>query len=92
MNATEITLPTNGILGGTFKFSLIIINGEYFVENHQDLAENLPRLPLSKQLVDLYINQLESYLDLDPANSEEARLYNEELFNSMCEQYFKEGY
>ena len=92
MNATEITLPANGILGGTSKFSLIILNGEYFVENHQDIEENLPRLPLAKQLVDLYINQLESYLDLDPDNSEESRLYNEGLFNSMCEQYFKEGY
>ena len=80
------------VLGGTSRFSLIQLENEYFVENHQDISENLPLLPLAKQLVDLYVNQLERYLDVDPDNSEEARLYSEHLFNKMCEHYFKEGY
>ena len=91
MNATK-SIQTIKILGGTSRFSLVCIGEKYFIGNNQDLDENLPRLPLSKELVWLYIQNLESYFDETPDNSEETRLYYESLFDNMCEEYFKDGY
>ena len=91
MNSTELTNQTT-LIGGTSKFSIVLIEEDYFIENNQDISENLPRLPIGNILVSIYINQLESYLDSDPDHSEEERIYNENLFNEMCEEYFATGY
>lgn len=78
-------------LGSTQKFSIVQIKGDVFIEDLRgDDSTNPPRLPLAEELANLYINQLYSYLDEDPDNQEDVRIYNMNLFDQMCSDYFKE--
>jgi len=79
-------------MGSTHEFAIVQIKDKFFIEDirGEDLM-NAPRLPLIKELANLYINQLQAYLDQDPDNQESERLYNGGLFNNMCIEYFKEN-
>lgn len=92
MNATGFELPISAILGGTSLYSIVKAGEKYYIENHEPEEESIPLLPIAEELVSLYIAGLERYLDTDPDNSEEARLFAEDQFNSMCQQYFEDGY
>jgi len=92
MNATGFELPISAILGGTSLYSIVKAGEKYYVENHDLEEEATPLLPIPEQLVPYYVAGLERYLDLDPDNSEEARLLAEDDFNSMCQLYFEDGY
>lgn len=92
MNATGFEFAVSAILGGTSLFSIVKAGDKYYIENHAPEEEAAPLLPIPEQLVPHYVAGLERYLDVDPDNSEEARILAEDDFNSMCQQYFEEGY
>ena len=77
-------------IGGTSKFAMVQIKDKFYLEDLEKSEDGSVRLPLAKELVNLYTNQLYKYLDQDPDNQEDERIYNEVLFNGMCKAYFLE--